>query len=93
MNENEAAATRFNGNPRTAGEIKTALHGARCPVCSSDLLIGVYRPPIPDCKAHCNHCGTELPIFVLLNQKAWRILANAARRWDKQQRKRKEDAE
>lgn len=64
---------KWRGYPRNKHEAEMAIIGKYCIVCGSPMLIPVVRPPIPDWKVHCNHCGTEMLIAVLLNRKAWKI--------------------
>lgn len=63
---------KWKGNPKDFDQAKTALIGKCCIVCGSPLILAIIRPPIPEWKMHCNHCGTEMNIAVLLNRKAWK---------------------
>lgn len=48
---------------------------ARCVLCQSKLLVAIKRPPIDAFRVHCNHCGSEVPIAVMINRAAWTITA------------------
>ncbi len=49
-----------------------------CVACGSTLLLPLLRPPIDAYRVHCNHCGSEIPMAVMLNREAWRITAQMA---------------
>lgn len=64
---------KWRNVPTTKRQAERAVEGKLCLVCGSPLLLPIIRPPIDVWKVHCNHCGTEMPIAVLLNRKAWKV--------------------
>lgn len=63
---------KWRGNPKDKHEADMAVIGKHCIVCGYPVLIPIVRSPVPDWKYHCNHCGAEMLIAVLLNRKAWK---------------------
>lgn len=66
---------KFRGAPESYPQAKARLRGKGCPLCGSHLLLPIMSEPAIVWKAHCNHCGSEVPIVVLLNRDAWRKTA------------------
>ena len=63
---------KWRDTPLTKDEAESVLVDKCCPICESNLLLPLLRPPKPDWLVHCNHCGSEMLIAVLLNQEAWK---------------------
>lgn len=59
--------------PDVKSEADKVLLGKRCPACNSPYLLPLKRLPVPDWKAHCNSCGSEFLIAVILNRDAWQF--------------------
>ena len=68
----ENTSPKWNGTPTDKHEAEMALIGKHCIVCGAPMLLALIRPPRPEWLAHCNHCGTEMLIVVLLNRRVWR---------------------
>lgn len=64
---------KWNGSPETSDEAAEAIKGKLCIICGSNLLLELIRRPRPDWIAHCNHCGSEVMIAVMLNRVAWKL--------------------
>lgn len=63
---------RWRNTPRCFEEAKDALENAGpCLACGARLLLPIVRPPVEIWKAHCNHCGSEVPLAVMLNREHW----------------------
>lgn len=74
-----AIQQKWDGTPTTLAEAWSVLarpHCSACLACGSDMLVPIVRPPIDAYRVHCNHCGSEIPIAVMLNQEAWKTTAN-----------------
>lgn len=80
MNVNQAAADKWKNYPKTYAGAKAALSesgGCACVVCGrKHLVLPITRPPSDNWRVHCNHCGSEVPLAVVMNLKAWRVLAS-----------------
>ena len=70
---------KWKGAPKSHLEAGVALTDRKCPMCRSDMLLSIIRPPSETWRAHCNHCGSEFPIAVILNREAWRLTARIKR--------------
>jgi len=76
MTTQEAIRSKWNNVPTTKEEAESALKRQPCCLaCGSQMLIPLVRPPIKAWSVHCNHCGSEIPIAVMLNNEAWRVTA------------------
>lgn len=78
MNINQAIDNKFANNPATYKQVKESMENPpcnKCLVCGSKLVVPILRSSLPDYRIYCNHCGSEIPMFAVINQKAWRILA------------------
>lgn len=63
---------KWDNSPRNLLEANKAIHGKECPVCGCPLLLlAITRKPFPDWRVHCDHCGSEMLIAVLINREAW----------------------
>lgn len=72
MTRAQAIRTKFNGAPEDINQAIASVRGKKCPVCKSKLLGVIKRH---EYTAHCNHCGSQYLVFVLLNQEAWKVTA------------------
>ncbi len=70
----QAIKSKFDGVPRDYDAALELLKTRCCALCGSRLLVAIHRHELV-WNAHCNHCGSEVPFAVLLNQKAWRLTA------------------
>jgi transcription elongation factor Elf1 len=61
----------WKGQPKTADEARIALSEETCPICNAKMLVSIVRQPNTDWKAHCNCCGMEVTIAVILNRAEW----------------------
>ena len=87
MTIQQAIQSKWNDVPMTKEEAEAALKRQPCCLaCGSQMLLPLVRPPIDTVRrfsapsvhvwrAHCNHCGSEVPIAVMLNNEAWRVTA------------------
>lgn len=76
MTRERAIAKKFSCAPKSRDEADNwiRIRALRCVACGSDMLLTILRRPMPDWRAHCNFCGSEYPVFVLLNRGAWQTL-------------------
>jgi hypothetical protein len=63
---------KWLNEPSDYSEAEKAVKGRPCPLCAARMLISIIRYPLQNWRAHCNHCGSEFLIAVLLNRKAWK---------------------
>jgi len=76
MTIQQAIQGKWDDVPTTKEEAEAALKRQPfCLACGSQMLIPLVRPPIDAWRVHCNHCGSEIPIAVMLNNEAWRVTA------------------
>ncbi len=76
MTTRQAIAQRWGGTPVTLEAAADALKDyPACIACGSHLLVAIKRPPVDAFRAHCNHCGSEIPIAVMINREAWQVTA------------------
>lgn len=78
-----ALKTQWSGVPKDYQSALKAIQNAkcgRCVVCGSALVLPIIRPPIPQWRIHCNHCGSEIPFHAVLNREAWRKLVHSLER-------------
>jgi hypothetical protein len=47
------------------------VNGRCCVVCGSALILPIKRAPMPHWILHCNHCGSEVPMFVADDIARW----------------------
>jgi hypothetical protein len=73
-----AIQQKWDDTPVTLEQAKAVLARPACSAClacGSKLVLPISRPPIDAYRAHCNHCGSEIPIAVMLNREAWQVTA------------------
>ncbi len=76
MTKQQAIQNKWFGVPTSKSEADIFISTRPlCLCCGSDLLVALVRPPIDAWRVHCNYCGSEVPIAVMLNNDAWRITA------------------
>lgn len=65
----------WENNPTNKQEAEEAIKEKTCFFCGSPLLIVfVRKPALEHWKVHCNTCGTEIAIGVMLNANRWRAM-------------------
>jgi len=62
---------RWISNPSDHASALKALEGRTCPVCGSNLLRAIIHPTARVWDAHCNNCGSKIPVVVILNREEW----------------------
>lgn len=74
MTRIQAVRSKWSGDPKgmmAAWNVTRGRQAKPCIVCGSKLVLPVLR--LGPWLVHCNHCGSEIPIAVMLNRQAWRI--------------------
>lgn len=82
MTVSDAIQQKWDNTPLTLAQAKVVLERSDCSAClacGSRMILPIYRPPIEAYLAHCNHCGSEIPLAVMLNRSAWQV--TAAEEW------------
>lgn len=75
MGEGLQRVYKWLNAPKSKSAADQAIKSKWCPICSSKLLLALVRPPLVDWRVHCNHCGMEVAIAVLINREAWTQIA------------------